>query len=525
MVWGPAKAAVSMLAVACIAVGLAACGSTSGTSGQTGEAGGAGGKGGTLTIGTPVAPPSLDPATGMNEYSDYFNLAYEPLIVQAPDGSFKPGLAKSWRYGPENKSFSIELEPGLKFSDGTPVDAKAVKNWIEYEVKLPGGPAPVYFESLKSIALSGPLKLTMNFSSPTPLLELVFSQVLEMGMVASPKAVAAESLDTSTAGAGPYMLEPKATVTGSEYVFVPNPHYQNQANVHWQKVVVKAIANPTASLQALQTGQIQVAVGQPTTSVAAAEGAGLKKAAPLTLLMGLSLMDREGKLAKPLANLKVRQALNYAIDREALAKVIGAGQGKPITQMAVPGDDSYDAALEDTYPYEPEKARELLREAGYPNGFSMPTLSVTSVEQDKLAQALAAELKEVGVTLELEVKSDISEYITLMSEAKYPTATIAFGTLPAALDYKLLWGPFPVPFNPFMTPSPQLAKLDEELSAAPPGEAGPIAREMQKYTVEEAWFAPAVATPLVVLYSPDVTGVVATPHRHLIYTTEIAPAG
>jgi peptide/nickel transport system substrate-binding protein len=511
------------LAAAVAALAIAACGSSTSTAVVGTDAAGA--RGETLTIATPSSPPSLDPATGANEYSDYFNLAYEPLIIEAPDGSFGPGLATSWKYGPRNESFSIELRPHVQFSDGTALDAAAVKTWIEYEMKLPGGRAPTYLESLKSIEVEGPLALTIHFSSPTPVLEQVFSQTFEMGMIGSPKATKGGSLKTSTAGAGPYMLDSGATISGSEYVYVPNPHYWNKANVHWNKVVIKTIANPSAALQALRTGQIQVAKDQPSTTLSAAEAAGVDAVKPLTLLLGLSLMDREGKVAKPLGDPKVRQALNYAIDREAIAGVIGAGSGRPIAQMAVPGDDSYDPALEDRYPYDPEKAKELLAEAGYPNGFSLKALSLTLVGQDQMAQAIAAQLEEVGVKLELDVKSDIGDYFNEMGSGSYPVATLSFGRVPAAIDYKLLWGPNAVPFNPFGTKSAKLAALDRELSAAPEAQAAAIAKQMQAYTVDEAWFVPVVATPLVVLHSDEVTGVTATPQRSVIYTTEIAPAG
>jgi peptide/nickel transport system substrate-binding protein len=522
------RVAVAVVAMVFLGIAISACGSSGGSSSSAssssgGETAEGGGKGGTLTIATPSAPPSLDPATGANEYSDYFNLAYEPLIIETPEGTFKPGLAKSWKYGPNNESFEIELKPGIKFSDGTPLDAKAVKTWIEHEMKLPGGRGPTYLESLESTEVTGPLSVTLKFGEPTPLLELVFSQSLEMGMIGSPKAVAANKLDTETAGAGEYMLEPKSTVTGSEYVYVPNPNYGDKGAVHWEKVVIKAIESPTAALQALRTGQIQLAKDQPPTSLAAAESSGIENVAPVTLLLGLNLVDREGKVS-PLGNPKVRQAINYAIDREAIANVIGAGKGEPVDQMAVKGDDSYDESLADHYEYNPEKAEELLAEAGYSNGIKIKTLVATVVEQEKLAEAIAGQLEKVGIKLELDVRSNIGDFFTKLGSDEYPAATIGFGRLPAAILYKLLWGPNAVPFNPFKTKSPQLAKLDKELGAASGAEATKIAQEMQAYTVEEAWLAPVVAVPLVDLYSSDITGVTATDQRNVIYTPEIEPA-
>jgi peptide/nickel transport system substrate-binding protein len=501
-----------------VAVALALVAAGCGGSATTGKAGD------TLTIASPGSPQTLDPAVGDPQYSDYVNLAYDPLIVQAADGSYKPGLALRWSYGQANKTFKFELRPNVKFSDGTPLDASAVKAWIERAVKLPGGHAAGYLGALTSIDVQGPQTLTLNFSAPAPQLPMVFSQALEIGMVGSLKAPA-KSLATATAGAGPYRLDPTKTVTGDHYTYVPNEHYWNKPAVRWKKVIIRVIANPNAALQALRSGQVQVAVGQPVSSLDAARKAGLKAVSPLSLLLGLSLSDRDGKLAKPLADVRVRQALNYAIDRRAVARVIGAGHGTPIAQMAVPGDDSHDPALDDMYPYDPAKAKELLGAAGYPNGFKLRTLASNIVGQDLLAQAVAGQLAKIGVSLKpLDVKGQIGDYFTNLANASFPAATIAFGRLPAAFDYGALYGPNAGPFNPFKTQSPQLNRLYRQLAAAPPAEASTLGRQMQAYIVKQAWFVPVVATPLVVLHRAEVKGVTATAKWSAIYTTEIAPA-
>jgi peptide/nickel transport system substrate-binding protein len=478
----------------------------------------------TLTIASPGAPPSLDPATGDNQYSDYFNLAYDPLIVQAADGTFKPGLATKWSYGPQNKTFTITLRSGVKFSDGTPLDGDAVKQWIEHTLKVPGGRAASYLGTLQRIDVPSPQQVVLRFKAPTPQLELVFSQVLEMGLIGSPKALSGKTLQNATAGAGPYKLDPGSTVKADHYTYVPNPNYHDKSAVHWKRVVIKVIANPSAALQALRAGQVQVAVGQTVSTLDAARKAGLESVSPLTLLLGLGLNDREGKLAKPLGDVRVRQALNYAVDRKAVARVVGAGHGEPIQQMAVPGDDSYDQQLAGAYPYDPAKAKQLLASAGYPKGFTLKTLASNVVRQDTLAQALAGQLAKVGVTLKpLDVKSQISDYFTNLANASDPVATIAFGRLPAVFDYGALYGPNAGPFNPFKTQSAQLDKLFAQLSVASGDAADTIARQMQGLITRQAWFLPVVATPLVVLHSSSVTGVNATPERDVIYTNEIRP--
>ena len=481
--------------------------------------------GDTLTIASPGSPATLDPAGGDNQYSDYVNVAYDPLIVKAPDGSFEPGLATSWRYGEGNRSFSIELREGVRFSDGTALDANAVKRWIQHALEVPGGHAAAYLGALDTIDVEGPTRLTLRFEAAAPQLELVFSQILQIGSVGSPKALGGKALATTTAGAGPYMLDRAGTVTGDHYTYVPNPHYWNKDAVRWDKVVIKVVANPNAALQALKSGQVQVAVGQPVSSLDPALDAGLRAVSPLTLMLALALNDRDGKLAEPLADVRVRRALNHAIDREAIAQVVGAGHGAPIGQMAVPGDDSHVPALDDAYPYDLAKAKTLLAEAGYPDGFELKTLASNIVGQDILAQAVAGQLAKVGVTLEpLDVKGQIADYFTSLGDASFPAATIAFGRLPAAFAYGALYGPNAGVFNPFKSHSAELDRLYGRLAAAAPDEAGPIAQQMQQLIVDQAWFVPVAATPLVVLHRPEVAGVTATRERNLTYTTEIRPA-
>jgi len=505
------------LAAAVLAVALTLV--LAGTAAGTGQAGG------TLTIATSASPSTLDPASGQNAYSPYYDLAYDPLIIKAPDGSYKPCLALSWKYGPRNKSFSIKLRPGVRFSDGTRLTAQAVKSWVLHAKALPGGYGGTYFSALSDIKVTGPLSLTLLFNTPTPLLELDFSQFLEMGMIGSAKAVAANTLSANTDGAGPYMLDKGASVTGDHYTYVPNPYYWNKGAVHWKKVVVRVITNPTTALSALETGQVQVALGQPVSSVGAATKGGLKNSAPLTLFLALSLNDRNGKVAPALGDVRVRQALNYAIDRKAVAAVVGAGLGRPTDQMAVPGDDSYDPKLDNAYPYDPARAKQLLAAAGYGKGLTLSALVWQGVGQDTMAQAMAGELAKVGVTLNLDIRSDVGDYFQRLSGATYPTAAISFGRIPAATDYQVLYGPNAALFNPFKSSNAELSRLYYKLIATPTAKMPAVARQMQGVIVHQAWFVPVVATPLVVFYSKNVTGVNATPNRNVVYASEIAPAG
>ena len=425
--------------LALIAAGVATACSGSGSSSANLATGGR--AGGTLTVAAPSAPSSLDPAVGQANET-YSDLAYTPLIVQTSDGAYQPGLAESWSYGPDNESFTIKLRPGVKFSDGTALNAEAVKAWIAHEMK-PGNGGASYLTTLKSVDVTGPLTLTLKFSSPAPDLEMVFGQILALGMIGSPRAVQAGTLAKETDGAGPYMLD------------TARHRFRSDLHVRAQPQLLGQVRR--ALVEGGRAGHREPHRRPPGPAVGAGPGgdgsAGDERSRgdeiraqvvdPLTLLLGLGILDRDGKIDKPLGNVQVRQALNYAIDRSALAKVLGSGYGIPITQMAAPGWDSYDAALAQAYPYDPAKARQLLAAAGYPHGFTLPVVSVAAVGQDLLANALEGQLSAVGITVKPDITTNDGAYFQAMSSGTYPAATLSFGELPAAFDYEDLYGPTP----------------------------------------------------------------------------------
>ena len=341
-----------------------------------------------------------------------------------------------------------------------------------------------------------------------------------MGEIGSPNA-SGKTLTTATDGAGEYMLDASHTVTGESYTYVPNPYYWDKSAVHWKTVVIKVITNPSTVLSALETGQVDVAEVQPITNAAAAKSAGLRVDAPLTLYMALALENRN---VAPLSSLLVRQALNYAVDRGPIAKLLGNGYGLAIDQMAVPGDDSYDAALSNYYPYNPAKAKQLLAKAGYPHGFTLPVLSLAAAQQNTLAEALQGQLANVGVTLQPDIVPSVNQYETDIAGTSFPAVTLSWGRLPAVTQYQILWGPNGQSSRPFKSSSLQLNDIYDQLITAPTSAETTVAKEMQRYLVQNAWYLPVAATPLAEFYRSNISGVNATPQRNTDYDVEFAPA-
>lgn len=496
---------------------LTACAGASATSAKTNLS--------TLTIADTSFPASMDPASGQNANNQYYDLAYDPLIVQKVDGGYAPGLATSWQYGANNESFSFTLRAGVKFSDGGDLDATAVKTWIEHALKVPGGAAPNYLGALTTIDTPDPTHLTLNFSKPTPQLPMVFSQALEMGMIGSPKAVAANTLATQTDGAGQYVLDSAATVTGDHYTFTPNPNYWNPSAIRWKKIVIRYMTSPTTTLQAMQAGQVQLAVQQQVSSIGAATQAGLNVTSPLQAFYGLSFNDRTGAIVPALGSTQVRQAINYAIDRNAINKAVFGGNGQANDEVALPGDDGYDASLETTYPYDLAKAKQLLAQAGYANGFTMHILDVKALGFDTLAQAIAGQLAQIGIKAVPVDAANLGDYFGKLASGKYETSILGFGGLPGYFLYGLLFGPGATQFNPLKTRSTVLDNAYQALLPVSADAAKPYSQTMVRFVTEQAWFAPLVSTPFTAFSAKSVAGMTArTDGRRLWYLPETYPA-
>lgn len=514
-------AAAVLTAITLAAAGCAGGGATASSS--TGSA--ASSVGSTLTIADTAFPTTMDPGGGQNAYNQYYDLAYDPLIVQTVSGGFAPGLATSWSYGPDNESFSFTLRTGVRFSDGSAFNADAVKAWIEHELKVPGGAGLTYLDNLTTIDVTSPTALTLHFSKPTPQLPLVFSQALEMGEIGSPKALTGNYLSTHTDGAGEYVLDTAQTVVGDQYTFTPNPYYWNPKAIHWKKIVIRVITNPTTTLQAMQSGQVQLAVQQQVSSIPTAKADGFNVTMPLQAFYGLAINDRSGKIVPALAKTKVRQAINYALNRPAINQAVYAGYGQPNDEIAIPGDDGYVASLANRYTYNPAKAKQLLAEAGYPHGFTMHILDVNALGFNTLAEAISGELAAVGINAVPVTAANIGDYFGKLASGKYETSILGFGGLPGYFLYDLLIGPHATQFNPEHTTSSVLTNAYNALLPLSASGASKYSQEMVSYVTSQAWFAITTSTPFVAFAVKGIAGVNAeTAGRRAWYLPEVRPA-
>ncbi|HEU5031786.1 MAG TPA: ABC transporter substrate-binding protein [Spirillospora sp.] len=482
-------------------IGLPLLALTAGSAAACGSSSGSGGSGGrTLTVIAQSPPASLDPAKANVGSDNWFvNLAYDTLLRRGKGGKEEPGLATRWGYvGKGNEIFDLTLRGGVKFADGTPVDAEAVAASLDYVRK--NGLNVSWTSAIDKVTATGPLTVRIHCATPHPVLPGLLDQVSLIGSVISPKGLAAPGrLGTQSFGAGPYVLDAAATRPGDHYTYTPNPGYWDKSKVHWKKVVIKVVTNPNSGLQAVRTGQADI-IPVLADQVGTATAAGLKTVHAPTAFMGVILADRDGTLAKPLKDVRVRQALNYGVNRAAITKAIFRQYGQPTTQISLPGLDGYTAGLDARYPYDPAKAEQLLAAAGYPHGFSLKMETQAGLGIDTVTQAVVQQWRQLGVTADVTTDTTIGQWLANATSAKYPGLGFGYGGVPTymlSLDWML---PHRTAFNPFATQDPKLTAILDRAAAAPAAAQPALYQQAMSYVVDQAWFVSVLRMDAIFAY-------------------------
>lgn len=477
---------------------VAACGGSSTNSASSTSSGSAAASGGSTgasgaTLNVQFAGPpilGLSPADVAGAQSNiYMSLAYDSLIYEEPNGSLVPDLATSWKLNSRNTQLSLTLRKGVHFSDGTVMTAAGVARWLRY-FETTKGIDNAELQQMTSAKPTGPLSLVIKLSSPNPDLPYLLSQHYGAGMVPSEKALAKpKSMANATDGAGPFELDPRHTVANSTYTYVRNPHYWNPSAVHFNKVVVKAISEPTAVESAVANGQVNIAIGDDST-VPQAKSAGLQVLSTPGNVWGMWVLDRSGKLVKALGSTQVRQALNYAVDRPAIVKALNPnGYATATSQMGTPEQTGFDSSLDSYYSYSPSKAKALLAAAGYPHGFSFTAMCTPLLNTCTLAQAIAQSLAQVGITMHIDSESQIPVFSQKFSAGSMPvvvfnaggTAFVAQQALVSQITYQ----------NPFHSVNPAITSAFSALGAAKtPSQMASANDALNKAEASNGWFVP-----------------------------------
>ncbi|MEQ8857611.1 MAG: ABC transporter substrate-binding protein [Pseudomonadales bacterium] len=348
----------------------------------------------------PEATARFAVATGVTRYdphratSSYDNTwlfpVYDRLIHMSSAGDAVPGLATGWHYGDDGGYLELTLRRGVRFHDGTPLDAAAVAANLERAQSIPGSAVRSELDSIEQVEIVDDHRLRLHLTHPDAALPLILSD--RAGMMISPAAFDDPSLDRRGVGAGPFRhLEFRL---GNRAVYERFDHYWQPADAGVRRLELLLVPDETTRLNAVRSGQAEGAtIG--TLQIEQARISGLK----VQTGVGLEVSHMQLNRARShFGDRRVRQAINHAIRREAIVNALGLGYGQPSVQPFPEGYVAFDAALGRLhYDYDPHKARALLAEAGLSDGFSFELIVPNIPAFLPLFEAIHAQLEAVDI--------------------------------------------------------------------------------------------------------------------------------
>ncbi|MFD5779801.1 ABC transporter substrate-binding protein [Streptomyces sp. NPDC126933] len=348
----------------------------------------------TLKWASSYFPAHWDPVvSGSGAQFRELALVYASLTRTDESGKAVPDLAESWEYNDKGDRITFHLRPGLKFSDGEPVDAAAVKSAIERAKKQKNSALFGDLTSIKSVDANG-LNAVLHLSQVDyQIPQLLGQRVLQ---IASPRAAEApEKLDQNPVGAGPFIV--KQLIPGTKVVLKKNPDYWDAKNIHIDNVELVSAPDASTVVSGLQTGVYNFADLDPSQADAA-------KKADLDVFVqpGFNASNISLNINKaPFKDDKVVDAVRYAINRKEFVDKLTFGYGEATDQPFPKEYTAYDPTSENSYPYDPAKSKKLLTEAGHKAGDIKLNLVIPA--EDPQAEIVQSQLAAVGIDVDIKI--------------------------------------------------------------------------------------------------------------------------
>ncbi|MCW5252559.1 MULTISPECIES: ABC transporter substrate-binding protein [unclassified Streptomyces] len=458
--------------VAVAAFAMAACTNTADTS--------SGGAKNDIKIGTLLDVTSWDPAQADIGFDGpYLSAVYDPLVSLDKDSNPVPGLATSWTYSSDRLTLTMKLRSGVKFSDGKPFDAEAALSNLEHlKAGVRSGQTYANVSGFKKVD-EGTIALNLKKKDDA----LLYYMGLGRSWMASPAAIEADSLAKAPVGSGPYTFDTGRSTPGSEYVFTKQSGHWDDKTFPFGSVSVLPIPDPTASFNAMLSGQLDIAYAN-AADIPRAKENGWNVASDVATWVGIQFTDRTGKELKPLGDVRVRRAINHAFDGAAMLKSVGQGAGVATNQVFPAGRAAYDESLNDRYAFDMDKAKKLMAEAGYADGFkvTLPMSSIFQPWQPSVQQTLG----KLGIKV---TWKNMSPADYQKNAATYPmfVAVLALDSNPAAsVDGRITSQQWFNP-NPSVKDFPEVDKLVGKIEATTGDAQVPLIRDLNEEITDQAW--------------------------------------
>lgn len=389
--------------------------------------------GGNITVGIVYGPPGLDPIHQQADATLSVDvLMYQGLVYTDWNGAFKPLLATSWDESPDGLTWTFHIRHDVKFQTGQPLTSADVKYSYDYiRSKDCGCAGSVYLNAVDHIDAPDPYTVVFHLKSPN---SAILAGVANKLTAVFPKgyfdsADAQSKLNKTSVGTGPFML--KSFTPNQSITLVKNPNYWQPGVPYLDKITFVNVPDETSLLNGLRNGRIDLALlarPQDVQQLSSNESLHIQKQVPW-VWKSIDLQCGSGVTA----NVKVRQAIALAINKQEVMQAAVQGYGEVIGEIPAGMQKLWGVPLDELPNQKPnlEKARQLLKEAGYPNGLTVNLTTIIGYDwMTPAAATIAAELQKIGIKVNVQ-RQDLGVWIKNWGAHTFKDLTLNdWGTVP-----------------------------------------------------------------------------------------------
>jgi peptide/nickel transport system substrate-binding protein len=429
---GPALVAAGAM------VALAACGGGSSGGGSTSQS-----ASDTLTFAydADAAPTGYDPLLYSQGQFTFFSALYDALFVTTPEGTVEPSLVTEFSNNAENTQTTLTLRDDVTFADGSTLDSTLVKANLDRRtdenLEAYGAVAPGGASEISDVQAPDPQTVVITWAKPqaTPENNLVDTA----GVIVGPDGVAdPDSLETTPDGSGAYTLNEGETTRASSYTLDKNDEAWNADEWPYDTIVFNVITDSQALANAVVSGQADVATILKPETIELVESRQSTVSIGGTIV-GFPVTDKTGVTNPAFGNEAARLAIGYAIDRQAIVDDLHPGS-RPTAQLFPESASGFDEALDDEFGYDPDKAKQLLAEAGVPDGFEFNITVLGQPTEDQIA--IQSQLAEVGITMNFVTATSTDQVFAAVRTDPVIFGGFAVGAVPAGFVAGVVYNGF-----------------------------------------------------------------------------------
>ncbi|WP_372617273.1 ABC transporter substrate-binding protein [Falsiroseomonas sp.] len=402
-----------------------------------------------LSVGMQTEPGTMDPQFNLlGSNTSALRNIFDTLLSRDPSLQVRPSLAESWRAVDET-TWEFKLRPGVRFHDGSPLTAEDVRFTIERVTRVPNNPNSyaTYVQGIREVQVVDERTVRFITNGPVPLLPSNISNIFIISSAKGVRSTSEFNSGQAAIGTGPYRFS--SWQPGQPLVLERNDGYFGGA-AHWQRVTFRPIANDGSRVAALLSGDVDFINGVPLQDVGRLQGGRTQVfGGPSAYVYMLfpevgkdplpGVRDTQGNPLprNPWLDPRVREAMSLAINRQAIVERLMEGRARVANQAVPEGFFGHSTRIPAAR-FDPERARTLLREAGFPNGFQTDLACPNDrfVNDSKICEAAAQQLQRVGIRVNLSTQPRTT-FFPQRARREWPLHAAGWGSLTGESSYFL----------------------------------------------------------------------------------------